>query len=164
MTTTSADCISNPSSLPLTPSPSSLLPSPSSLPFFLLLTVRYGLLELQGIVDCCVSIDSDLFALGSKRLVFVKSWAKDGECWVLVREVILLKVAEAYGVPRLLTDDDFRCLALLSGNDYLTNAYGIQTLKSGKFLEFLNDPAKILSEIKYSLPVQIFARKRHAKI
>lgn len=102
-----------------------------------------------GLTSRCLSIDSDLFALGSKLLVFVESWAGLGSCFIVQRDIVLPKLAEDFGIlrPLPLTDDEVRALCLLHGNDYITNAFGPQTLKKGKFIEYLNDPAAVLNGV-----------------
>lgn len=99
------------------------------------------MLERQGIVDGCITCDSDLFVLGSKLLVFVKLWTKAGECYVIQRDAMLAKLGEEYRVPRPLTDDEVLALGVLCGTDYLKPGFGPVTLKAGKFAHFLSSQA-----------------------
>ena len=72
---------------------------------------------------------------------------KDGTCFIVQRDVVLPLLAEAFGVSRPLTDNEVRALCLLNGNDYIPNAFGPETLKSGKFLEYLADPLRVLHDV-----------------
>ena len=85
------------------------------LPPLLFLSPQCVMLERQGIVDGCITCDSDLFVLGSKLLVFVKSWTKEGECFVIQRAAMLANLGEEYRVGRPLTDDEALALGVLCG-------------------------------------------------
>lgn len=112
-------------------------------------------LEQQGITDGSISIDSDLFFLGSRQLLMVDDWTKKGKGYILHRPKVLAHLTNVYGLDHPMTDHEAQILGLLCGNDYLDSAYGEVTLQrapkgkpgGGKFAAFLADPPSVLREI-----------------
>lgn len=104
-------------------------------------------MEKLKLTDGSISIDSDLFGIGSELLVFIKSYAKGGEGWIITRPEALEFLGKHYNMERTLTDEDVYALSALSGNDYNHNAYGEKTLRTGKLYEYITNPAKVLAEI-----------------
>lgn len=83
--------------------------------------------ELTKFTDGTISVDSDIFALGSKFFVDdLKVDSKDGNCFIIERDEVWKANAFSHNSSKW-SDDDLLVFAILSGCDWLPRLYNLKS-------------------------------------
>ncbi|KAL7516228.1 hypothetical protein ACHAWX_001262 [Stephanocyclus meneghinianus] len=119
--------------------------------------------ENSGFTHGTISIDSDIFLLGSKMLIDSLNVEKLGNCFIYKRDDIMSTDTFAPG-SSLWTNDDFLVYCGLQGCDWIKRLHGLKQKRIEEFMRYWvvcvdnSSRVKLLDELALEIKTQINAR------
>lgn len=94
--------------------------------------------ELSGFTDGTYTIDSDIFAMGSKMVIDLVNFnSANGKCVVLLRQEVQRRVMEG---SEKWSDEDMILFSALSGCDFVQRLYRVKTKEIESLMKKWKDP------------------------